>query len=44
MRYELAADPGGSLPRWLARRIHLAGIVAAYDELRRAAGAATPRG
>lgn len=36
-RYELEADPGGSIPRWIARRVQLAGILAAFDELRRVA-------
>ena len=42
-RYELSADPGGAIPGWLARRAQIAGILAAYDELRRAAGGSEPR-
>lgn len=44
VRYELSADPGGSLPRWLARRIQVSGILAAFAELRRASGSPTPSG
>jgi hypothetical protein len=35
VRYELSADLGGSIPRWLARRAQLGGIMAAFDELKR---------
>jgi hypothetical protein len=35
VRYELSTDPGGSIPRWLARRAQLGGIMAAFDELKR---------
>jgi hypothetical protein len=42
VRYELSADLGGSIPRWLARRAQLGGIMAAFDELRRATARNTP--
>jgi hypothetical protein len=41
-RYELATDPGGSIPRWLARRAQIAGILAAFEELRRTAAQRNP--
>lgn len=40
--YELQADPGGSIPGWIAAKAQVAGIFAAFEELRRASTRSSP--